>query len=636
VDWQATLDDLSSAMSQSISKDGQTTYTGNQPMGGYKLTGLGAGSAAGDSARFEQLFSQGLAVSLSAAATVNIGAQTSTAITVTGTGTITSFGTAYNGPRYVKFEGVCTLTHSSSLVMPYGEDIVTVAGHIYTFMPDGNPATGWRLINSADSIPANDSASGTLWTTVQGFANRIISSAGASVVGFIQSGAGAVLRTLQDKAREKVNTSDYYANGVSGAKVDPTGTIDSTLGLQAAINYSSANGYTLESEPGDYLHTGLVIDKPLKWVCSAVRGPVYGLQTGFKGTVFKYTPTTGDALTITAAGLLSNQGLAVEMESVVFEGNKNVPGAVSGGGINLIGDAAGETFFVSGSVFKNVHVRNAKGSPWTITGTCFLNTWENCAGVYSGGYGLTHNKGSGNPTNNNWFGGYLSDNGLAGLNCNGGKMTMTTTNISQNAGGGVIQDGGYLILDNCDYEQNTGDAVSVVNSSAATLVRGGMIHKTPGSAAATGIRFGAGCAANVVDGMLFTNFDNAADRILAFDGGASLEKFDYRAQNVLATAFPTSLWTSINSIPTKEKAKVGTVVFAGSGVGTRTTVITFATAFESAYTIILTLDGSGIDPSQVDISIDYSTQALGTITAKAYVAGVGYGDVVARYIAIGR
>lgn len=184
VDWQATLDDIEAGISQSISKDGQTAYTGNQPMGGYKLTGLGAGNAAGDSLRFEQLFSQGLAASLAAAATVNIGAQNSTAITVTGTGTITSFGTSYNGPRYVKFEGVCTLTHSSSLVLPYGQNITTVAGQIYTFMPDGNPATGWRLINSADSIPANDSASGTLWTTVQGFINKIISSAGASVVGY--------------------------------------------------------------------------------------------------------------------------------------------------------------------------------------------------------------------------------------------------------------------------------------------------------------------------------------------------------------------------------------------------------------------------------------------------------------------
>lgn len=37
-----------------IKKDGSVTYTANQPMGGFKLTGLGAGSTAGDSVRYEQ------------------------------------------------------------------------------------------------------------------------------------------------------------------------------------------------------------------------------------------------------------------------------------------------------------------------------------------------------------------------------------------------------------------------------------------------------------------------------------------------------------------------------------------------------------------------------------------------------
>lgn len=37
-----------------IKKDGSVTYTANQPMGGFKLTGLAAGSGAGDSVRYEQ------------------------------------------------------------------------------------------------------------------------------------------------------------------------------------------------------------------------------------------------------------------------------------------------------------------------------------------------------------------------------------------------------------------------------------------------------------------------------------------------------------------------------------------------------------------------------------------------------
>lgn len=49
------LSDIAAALTQSISKDGQTVYTGNQPMGGNKLTGLGVGSALTDSVRLSQV-----------------------------------------------------------------------------------------------------------------------------------------------------------------------------------------------------------------------------------------------------------------------------------------------------------------------------------------------------------------------------------------------------------------------------------------------------------------------------------------------------------------------------------------------------------------------------------------------------
>ena len=43
------MDDVATALTNSLAKDGQTTPTANLPMGGYKLTGLGSGSARTDS-----------------------------------------------------------------------------------------------------------------------------------------------------------------------------------------------------------------------------------------------------------------------------------------------------------------------------------------------------------------------------------------------------------------------------------------------------------------------------------------------------------------------------------------------------------------------------------------------------------
>lgn len=53
-DWAALLADLTTALSTAICKDGQSVPTANLPMGGFKLTGLGAGTGAGNSVRYEQ------------------------------------------------------------------------------------------------------------------------------------------------------------------------------------------------------------------------------------------------------------------------------------------------------------------------------------------------------------------------------------------------------------------------------------------------------------------------------------------------------------------------------------------------------------------------------------------------------
>lgn len=53
-DWNALLTDLVSAMSQSVSADGQTPMTGNLSMGNNKITGLAAGSANTDAINFTQ------------------------------------------------------------------------------------------------------------------------------------------------------------------------------------------------------------------------------------------------------------------------------------------------------------------------------------------------------------------------------------------------------------------------------------------------------------------------------------------------------------------------------------------------------------------------------------------------------
>lgn len=54
-DWNTFITDVQSALTQSVSSDGQTTMTGNLPMGNNKITGLANGTAATDAAAFGQI-----------------------------------------------------------------------------------------------------------------------------------------------------------------------------------------------------------------------------------------------------------------------------------------------------------------------------------------------------------------------------------------------------------------------------------------------------------------------------------------------------------------------------------------------------------------------------------------------------
>jgi len=140
VDWQNLINDVASALTQSLSADGQTPMTGNLNAGNNKITGLAAGSATGDSLRWEQLFSQGQPANLASAATTDIGAQNTVLLNITGTTSITSFGTNYNGPRYLRFDGVLTLTHNATtLILPGGANITTAAGDSAIVVPSVEP-----------------------------------------------------------------------------------------------------------------------------------------------------------------------------------------------------------------------------------------------------------------------------------------------------------------------------------------------------------------------------------------------------------------------------------------------------------------------------------------------------------------
>ena len=243
-DWQTLIDDVETALTASLAADGQTPMTGNLPMGNNKLTGLSAGTAAGNSLRWEQLFSQGVEADIASATTTDIGAQNTNFLRVTGTTTITGFGTNYNGPRFLRFAGALTLTHGSALVLPGGANITTAAGDVAVAIPKATTGTadGWVVLYQATTSPYALKGANTDITSLSapalGAATATTQSAGdnttkVATTAFVTTATPAASATVSGLV-ELATTAETETGTDTGRAVTPAG-------LKAAVGFS--NGF---------------------------------------------------------------------------------------------------------------------------------------------------------------------------------------------------------------------------------------------------------------------------------------------------------------------------------------------------------------------------------------------------------
>lgn len=101
-------------------------------------------------------------------------------------------------------------------------------------------------VTSASFVSADDGSGGSLYTTVQGFINYLLSSAGSAIVGFIQAGTGAIFRSSQNKMRDIVSVKDFGAVG--------DGVTDDAPAVQLAINHIASRGRGTVVFPAGYTY----------------------------------------------------------------------------------------------------------------------------------------------------------------------------------------------------------------------------------------------------------------------------------------------------------------------------------------------------------------------------------------------
>lgn len=141
-DWASLLADMSTALSTCLLKDGSQTVTANIPLGGYKITGLGTGSAVTDAANVGQTMTLLQTLTASTSATL----------------TFTGFSSTYN-TYFFEFDGILAATDNVNLEAQLSTDggSTWLTGSHYWYGADywntsTTTAGGFFTVTSANTI----------------------------------------------------------------------------------------------------------------------------------------------------------------------------------------------------------------------------------------------------------------------------------------------------------------------------------------------------------------------------------------------------------------------------------------------------------------------------------------------------
>lgn len=156
------------------------------------------------------------------------------------------------------------------------------------------------------TLALHDASDVPIWSVdgVADTATGLAGSAGASKVGFIQAGSGAVPRTAQDKMRERISVDDFGALG--------DGSTDDSLAINSAIAAAAAlGGASVVFGPGkNYRHTSTIV------LSSGVVLHLYGSTLTWGGTGAPQISTSTTGYTINAGivgGVIDGGGNATKL-----------------------------------------------------------------------------------------------------------------------------------------------------------------------------------------------------------------------------------------------------------------------------------------------------------------------------------
>ena len=255
--FNALTADLASGLTTAMTKDGQTVPTANILMGGFKLTGLGAGTSATDAAQFGQLQNAPVATLITVSGADTITGTLVQTLTAYATGQQFSFVAAGTNTTAVTLNidglGAKAVTRTGAVALAAG---ALVSGQMAIVEYDG---TRFQLINANAFTNLTVSGALTVGTTlaVTGVATLtaqpVLSSLTASQAVFSDGSKGLVSNAITGTGNVMMSASPTTTGTLTAAAINASGlvamagaaTVGTTLGVtgtstMAAINASGA------------------------------------------------------------------------------------------------------------------------------------------------------------------------------------------------------------------------------------------------------------------------------------------------------------------------------------------------------------------------------------------------------------
>jgi len=254
----------------------------------------------------------GVEVDVASATTTDLGTSTSNLVRITGTSNITSFGTNYKGPLFVRFANSLTLSSTAALILPSGLAIQTAAGDSCVVVPKATAgvADGWQVVSYTRASGGSVVAGADLSNSVR------IDIASSGVVD-LTTPAAANTRNINITGTTTINSFIVPAGSLYFVRFSGALTLTNSASL---VTQSGANKTTAAGDTAIFRATAV---NTVELLCYSAAAPITIIGSGGQIITGNITLTAASSAAISVTPTAPGLYVTLPVATTLSEGVNN-------------------------------------------------------------------------------------------------------------------------------------------------------------------------------------------------------------------------------------------------------------------------------------------------------------------------